>query len=139
MGGARWRDYRGALAAYATKPGTSVSLAKPFLGLPIIYQQFLGGHKPARYAPTIESEDTGRMASPVILKPLALADGRFAPLVLILNARQPARIRIAGDVVDLEVPRGDPVLRDLGAADPLEAVLKAAEKQFRAIGIRVGG
>ena len=107
-----------------------VALAKPFLGLPIVYQSFRGK---AAFSGTLEAAAEGgtRMASPVILKPIAFANGEVRPAVLLLSAPAPARLRISGSKranYGLENPGADPVLRNLGAATPLEAVLKAAKE-----------
>lgn len=97
----------------------------------------VGTHK---YSPmtgstgTIEAGVSGRMASPVILKPMALADGTLCPLVAVLHAPKPERIKIDGTDVSLQNPSNDPVLKDLGAKDPLEAVIKAAEKYWKTKG-----
>ncbi len=56
------------------------SFPRADLGLPIVFQQMQG-------SPTLgPSEESTRMASPVILKPLAIAQDRSVPLVLVLNA-----------------------------------------------------
>jgi CRISPR-associated protein Cmr1 len=69
------------------------------------------------------------MASPVILKPIAFADGSIRPAVIILNAPVPTRIRVNGEELTLQVPDQDPVMDALGVDDPLEAVRKAAQLQ----------
>ncbi|WP_456411453.1 type III-B CRISPR module RAMP protein Cmr1 [Oceanithermus sp.] len=109
-----------------------VALAKPFLGLPIVYQSFRGK---AAFSGTLEAAAEGgaRMASPVIIKPISFANGEVRPAVLLLSTPAPARLRISGSKhadgsYDLEKPGADPVLRNLGAATPLEAVLKAAKE-----------
>jgi CRISPR-associated protein Cmr1 len=68
------------------------------------------------------------MASPVILKPVAFSDGTFRPMVAVLSAPQPRTIRIDDATLDLTVPTTDPVLRELLANHPLEAVTIAAEQ-----------
>lgn len=137
MSGARWGDYRRALLQFQKRNGDTIALAKPFLGLPIVYQSF----RNASYAPTIESADTGRMASPVILKPLALANGQVCPLCVVLWAPVPREVRIKPPdrVVKLAVPQDDTVLRDLQVRHPLEAVLKAAELFWRTKAFGIGG
>jgi len=135
MNGGHWKDYRGSLAAFERSQDQGIALAKPFLGLPIVYQKFDKGPRPARYAPTIEAAETGRMASPVILKPAALANGQFAPLVTVLSAPSPTQISVKvghnARVVDLNLPRADRVLQRMGVAHPLDAVVKFAEQEWR--------
>lgn len=141
MSGTKWRDYRGVLLPFSKNPTDSVRLAKPFLGLPIIYQKF----KNAPYAPTIESESSGRMSSPVILKPLALANGQFVPLVAVLTAPSPNRIKIKesnqtqkANLLQPDRDR-DPVMRELKATTALEAVVVAAKRHIGQEEIRLGG
>jgi len=135
MNGGHWGDYREALARFERSQDQEIALAKPFLGLPIVYQKFDRGPAPARYAPTLEADETGRMASPVILKPIALANGQFAPLIAVLSAPDPVRINVKvghnARVVDLRLPRADRVLRRMGVAHPLDAVVKFAEQEWR--------
>ena len=56
------------------------------LGLPINFQFPQPGRKPEQLALQGKQEGATRMASPVIVKALALPDDRFAPIVLVLNA-----------------------------------------------------
>lgn len=140
MSGSRWKDYRQALLQFQKRNPDSIALAKPFLGLPIVYQSF----KTAPYAPTIESAETGRMASPVILKPLALANGQVCPLCLVLSAPMPTEVRIHSlnkpdKTVKLSVPQDDAVLKDLQVRHPLDAVVKAAELLWKTTAFRIGG
>ena len=137
MSGGRWADYRGALLDYERRPQQSIKLAKPQFGLPMIYQKFPQSRKPADYAPTIEAGDTGRMASPVILKPLALANGTFVPLVAVLPSPRPRVLRIAGRKVELEAPTSDAVLIDMRTQDPLEVVLLHAEQELGSTRVRM--
>ncbi len=128
MAGSKWQDYRGALLQFNPKGGNTISLCKPYLGLPIVYQAF----KNAPYTPTIESEQTGRMASPVILKPMALADGRICATCVVLRAPQPRAVQLKppGVQVSLQVRKDDQVLRALGVSHPLAGVIVAAEQQW---------
>ncbi|MDW8105620.1 MAG: type III-B CRISPR module RAMP protein Cmr1 [Armatimonadota bacterium] len=137
MSGSRWGDYRQALLQFQKRNQGQIALSKPFLGLPIVYQSF----KNAPYAPTIESAETGRMASPVILKPLALASGQVCPLCMVLEAPVPKEVRIKppDTVVRLAVPQDDEVLKDLQVRHPLEAVIKAAEIQWKTKAFGIGG
>lgn len=137
MAGCKWKDYHGALVAFNRHRDNSISLCKPFFGLPIVYQRF----ETVSYAPTLESQETGRMASPVILKPMALADGRICPICVVLSAPRPRAIRIKPPDVEvaLRVRSDDPVLKALGVTDPLDAVIKAAEQQWKTKAFIVGG
>ncbi len=130
MTGSKWADYRNLTRWKRESSQANLPLAKPYLGLPIIYQNFKNG----KFAGTIEAGVSGRMASPVILKPMALADGTLCPLVVVLHAPKPERIKIDGTDVSLQNLSNDPVLKDLGAKDPLEAVIKAAEKSWKTKG-----
>lgn len=71
------------------------------------------------------------MASPVILKPIALQDGRYGALILVMNAPKPRQIQIQGSSYTLEPPQGDPVLEALRANNVLDAVLEGAQQHFR--------
>lgn len=124
MSGAKWGDYRNHLVRFNNQ--SSLPLAKPYLGLPIIYQQF----QKAPFSGEIKSENTGRMASPVILKPLALANGQIVPMVAVLNAPAPQTITIKDKKVKLLTPerQNDPVMKELQAKSVLEAVVVAARK-----------
>jgi CRISPR-associated protein Cmr1 len=134
MAGARWGDYRETLAKSRLDPA---GLAKPFLGLPIIYQEIPRQQLP--FTGTLEAEETGRMASPVILKPVATSDNKMLPLVIVLDAPRPRKIRIQGTKWPIQSPKNDPVLKALGVRDPLEAVVKAAERHLNAKSFRLGG
>lgn len=84
------------------------------------------------------------MASPVILKPLALANGQVCPLCLVLSAPEPAEVRIKSPnkpdkTVKLSVPQDDAVLKDLQVRHPLDAVVKAAELLWKTTAFRIGG
>jgi len=139
MKGSKWNDYRGVLCRL--RSGTeSLRLAKPYLGLPIIYQEIRGA-KGLCFTGTLEPTESGRMASPVILKPVALSNGKIAGLIAVLNAQPPTRIRVNNRVYGLEPPSQDPVLKSLGASTMLEAVIEAAKIHFsvQEDAIRVGG
>lgn len=125
--GGKWRDYRSVLCNLPDPPST-LSLAKPFLGLPIIYQDIEGAQH-IDFTGTIEPADTGRMASPVILKPIALRDGKYGALVLVMRAPQPQKIRVNGEEYALQAPQ-DPLLEELNATDVLDAVLNGARNYF---------
>lgn len=124
MAGGKWLDHKTLLAL---RPGQKqIALVKPYLGLPIVYQR-LG----KSFSGTLEaSHPQGkRLASPVILKPMAFADGTVRPAVILLRGPAPTRIVVNGNELSLGVPVHDPVLKALGARDPLEAVRKAAHIQ----------
>lgn len=128
MSGGKWRDYRQVLCQLR-KQGNTLRLAKPFLGLPIIYQEIKGA-KNLCFTGTLEPAQSGRMASPVILKPIALQGGKFGALIVVMQAPKPDKIRIDGTEYALTAPTKDPVLQALNAADVLDAVLKGARKHF---------
>jgi len=126
MSGGKWRDYRQVLCQLRSQ-GNTLRLAKPFLGLPIVYQKF-GEQTP--FTGTLEPAQSGRMASPVILKPIALQGGRFGALIVVMQAPKPDKIRIGDKEYALAAPTKDPVLQALGANDVLDAVLKGAKQHF---------
>jgi len=127
MSGGKWRDYRQVLCQLRSQ-GNTLRLAKPFLGLPIVYQKF---GKQTPFTGTLEPAESGRMASPVILKPIALQGGKFGALVLVMHAPKPDKIRVNSEEYALAAPTKDPVLQALGANDVLDAVLKGAKQHFR--------
>jgi hypothetical protein len=92
MSGGKWRDYRQVLCQLRSQ-GNTLRLAKPFLGLPIIYQEIKGA-KNLCFTGTLEPAQSGRMASPVILKPIALQGGRFGALIVVMQAPKPDKIRV---------------------------------------------
>lgn len=128
MSGGKWRDYRQVLCQLRNQ-GNALRLAKPFLGLPIIYQEIKGA-KNLCFTGTLEPALSGRMASPVILKPIALQGGKFGALIVVMEVPKPDKIRIDGTEYALTAPTKDPVLQALDAADVLDAVLKGARKHF---------
>ena len=121
--GSRWSDYRQVLAptVHDDVP-RKVELGKPYLGMPLIYQRFAD----APFAETIQPQESTRMASPVILKPVAASDGTRAALVLVLNAPEPLAIMIGNRPTELRIPTEDPVLASLQQYEPLRAVCAAA-------------
>jgi CRISPR-associated protein Cmr1 len=127
--GGHWKDYA-TLSILTDKRLQSLRLNKPFLGLPIIYQPFQN----ARFAGTLKPETSGRMASPVILKPVVLADGSVHPLILVLRTLEPSGIRVRADRLDhkfrLAPNPEDPVLMRLGADHPVRAVVAAAKEHW---------
>lgn len=129
-GACRWRDYH-ILKAARGKNKQGLGLNKPYLGLPIIYQRFAPrpGEKEF-YAPTIEPEGSGRMASPVILKPLAVVGSKARPMVAILRAPMPRGVRIDGQSTSIHSNANDPVLQGLKVEHPLDAVAPAAIGHF---------
>ncbi len=129
MSGSQWADYRQVLCRLSEQRG-KVRLAKPFLGLPIIYQEIKGA-KNLCFVGSVEPAESGRMASPVILKPIALQGGQYGALILVMNAPKPRQIQIQGSSYTLEPPQGDPVLQALQTNDVLDAVLKGAQRHFQ--------
>ncbi|MGO8673544.1 MAG: type III-B CRISPR module RAMP protein Cmr1 [Capsulimonadaceae bacterium] len=125
MSGGEWLDH----ASLKSVHGPSIGLAKPYLGLPIIYQDFSRSDPKFRgkFHGTLEPETSGRMASPVILKPVAFSDG-VRPMVACLSAPPPMAIKIGTQTLRLHPPSDDPVLRALRASAPLEAVRAAARR-----------
>jgi CRISPR-associated protein Cmr1 len=128
MSGGKWRDYQQVLCQLRSQ-GNTLRLAKPFLGLPIIYQKIKGAKKLC-FTGTLEPVGSGRMGSPVILKPIALQGGRFGALIVVMQAPKPDKIRIGDKEYTLAAPTKDPVLQALDAADVLDAVLKGAKQHF---------
>lgn len=123
MAGGKWRDHKTLLTLRHNQE--QIALAKPYLGLPIVYQR-LGNS----FSGTLEALASGkRMASPVILKPIAFADGSVRPAVVLLKAPAPQRVKIGEQELTLHLPNYDPVLQALEAGNPLEAVRKAAHIQ----------
>lgn len=126
MKGGKWGDYRKVLCQLSGSEST-LRLAKPYLGLPIVYQKFKG----ANFHETLEPAESGRMASPVILKPVAFADNSIGGLIAVLKTPLPTEIKIDNKFYTLEPPsKGDQVLAALGANSVLEAVVKAAQQHF---------
>ncbi|MFN7019288.1 MAG: hypothetical protein ACK4RG_08480, partial [Fimbriimonadales bacterium] len=110
-----------------SKSESTLRLAKPYLGLPIVYQKLTG----ADFHGTLEPAESGRMASPVILKPVAFAGSSIGGLIAVLTAQSPIKIKINDKIYTLEPPsKDDPVLAALGANSVLEAVVMAAQKHF---------
>ncbi len=123
MSGASWHDHRELQSLAPT--AQEIELSKPFYGLPLIYQKFRDA-----FSGEIEAVHPHgrRMASPIILKPIGFANGNVRPLVLVLRAPSPKRIKIKRQEVDLKPPHFDRVLDALKAQDPLDAIYKAAIK-----------
>jgi len=119
--GGRWPDHE--VLKQLRGDEKSLSLVKPFLGLPIVYQPF-----PGSFVGTVEPEDSGRMASPVILKPLALGNREVRPAVVVLRAPRPGRVKVKGKEFEVTLPLDDPIIEGYG--DLFEAVLKSARDHF---------
>ena len=119
--GGRWPDHE--VLKQLRGDEKSLSLVKPFLGLPIVYQPF-----PGSFVGTVEPEDSGRMASPVILKPLALGNREVRPAVVVLRAPRPGRVKVKGKKFEVTLPLDDPIIEGYG--DLFEAVLKSATEHF---------
>jgi len=127
MSGGHWSDYETLVLLSRSKP-KCVRLNKPYLGLPIIYQAVRG----ARFDGTVEPACSGRMASPVILRPIVLQDMSVRPAILVLRAPEPqgVRLRETGTDYPLGTNPDDEVLKRLGSARPLDAVIEAARREF---------
>jgi CRISPR-associated protein Cmr1 len=125
MKGGSWEDHR--KLQNLEGRASEIELVKPFLGLPIVYQRFRNSDA---FAGTLEAaaKPGSRMASPVILKPVAFADNTVRPMVLLLKAPEPEAIKIGGQQVELRPVRRDRVLLALNAEDVMDAVGKAAAK-----------
>jgi len=121
VSGGRWPDHKELKQLRGDEK--SLSLVKPFLGLPIVYQPF-----PGSFVGTVEPEDSGRMASPVILKPLALGNREVRPAVVVLRAPRPGRVKVKGKKFEVTLPLDDPIIEGYG--DLFEAVLKSATEHF---------
>lgn len=124
MAGGKWHDHQ---TLWALDPHQKqIALAKPYLGLPIVYQ-CIGNS----FSGTLEAlhPQGRRMASPVILKPMAFADGSIRAAVVVLRTPAPLSIQIGKQGLGLQLPVQDPVLDALQAQDVLEAVLRAAHIQ----------
>lgn len=132
----KWQDYQKLIVLLKNPQQNEIELGKPYLGLPIIYQSF---KRKAQFAGEITpaEPESGRMASPVILKPIALQSDKVAPLVLILSAPEPRKVEIkpVNSKLSLSCPKHDPVLQQLKASDPLDAALKFAKKRFAYVDI----
>ncbi|GIV09202.1 MAG: type III-B CRISPR module RAMP protein Cmr1 [Fimbriimonadales bacterium] len=129
ISGGKWRDYRQVLCKLPPEKST-IQLAKPYLGLPIIYQRITGARNLC-FTGNIEPTKSGRMASPVIIKPVVLSNGQVAGLIAVLNAQQPTQIRIENKTYNLSHPKQDPVIKELGASSVFDAVIKAAQVHFK--------
>jgi CRISPR-associated protein Cmr1 len=128
--GAQWSDHT-TLKESQESHADHIALAKPYLGLPIIYHDFSKDDPKFRgkFHGTLEPARSRRMASPVVLKPVAFGDGKIRPMVAYLRTEPPGEIKVAGRSVRLHVPTEDSVLRDLGATGIVDAVVKAARQE----------
>jgi CRISPR-associated protein Cmr1 len=110
----KWHDYPRLVAARG-RTGGSIALGKAFLGLPIEYQS---------YGPSIKNSGSGRMASPVILKPVIFKNGAIYPMVAILDAKPPSEVTVDGRVFSLSIPTisSEPVYSTLRVPDSLKAL-----------------
>ncbi|MFQ3588231.1 MAG: type III-B CRISPR module RAMP protein Cmr1, partial [Fimbriimonadaceae bacterium] len=127
MSGGKWRDHAKLLGLrpYDQK----IDLVKPYLGLPIIYQKFPKSERQV-FSGTLEPADSGRFASPVILKPIALGEQVF-PAVLALKGPAPSQIRVGdrNQAIDLNLPRDEPLLRNT----PVQTVILEADRFFKSL------
>lgn len=129
MGGAMWEDHT---KLKALNPrDRAVSLAKPYMGMPIIYQKFSNSFA-GEITPALEGREVAklnRMASPVILKPVAFADGSVRAMVLVLSGRRPSMVSVKGQACSLSWPQDDRVVEALGGGGLVSTVLTAAKKE----------
>ena len=116
-GGGKWPDHH--TLQRLLRKSDSLGLVKPYLGLPIVYQGMQGSFKG-----TVEPEESGRMASPVIVKPVAFGNKEIRPAVVVLNTPKPRRLKVGNTHFAVQIPRNDPLMQKYG--DPLEAVLQSA-------------
>lgn len=126
MSGSSWQDHRKLLEADRRRSWPQkMALSKPFLGLPIVYQNFQG----KAFGGTLDASAPHgkRMASPVILKPVQFQDG-VRGMVLILNAPHPEKIKIGSREIEVEVPQHEPMFNELNVRGPLAAVSAAAKR-----------
>jgi len=111
------------------------------LGAPIVFH-FKDSSDPPDHTLEPRTNKSGRMASPVITRPLALADGTFAPMVALLSAPhvwecQGANLQVnghklgQGEVQSETIARATPPLRELRAANAREAVIAFAEREWK--------
>lgn len=107
------------------------------LGLPIVFH-FKDPGDPGDSVLQLGKEGRTRMASPVITKAMALANGQFAPMVAVLKA---PRVWDLGTVVltgarhsitDAELKATAQPVTDLSAADVRDAVIRQAERALKA-------
>ena len=125
VGDGKWSDYKN-LIAFEHDEIDPIPLSKPFLGLPIIYQKFTH----TKFDGELKPVTTGRMSSPIIIKPVALANGDIIPMVAKLNAPKPIKILIKNQEATLSIPSDDLVLRELKVKTPLQAVIRSAELEL---------
>jgi hypothetical protein len=116
------------LVELAESRSGKISLNKPYLGLPIVYQSV--GR--ARFSGTLEPHASGRMASPIILRPIKFSDNSIRPAVLALRGPRPFRIRLRDtkDEFDLATNPADEVLRRFDGVEPVDAAVEAARLHF---------
>lgn len=103
MAGGKWNDHKTLLTLGSKQQ--EIALAKPYLGLPIVYQR-LGNS----FSGTLDAKHPQgrRMASPVILKPMAFADGSVRPAVVLLKAPCLSASRLAAGSLPFISPRPTP-------------------------------
>lgn len=132
MSGGKWADAR---KLRDLQPGqNSISLVKPFLGLPIIYQDFPRSPRP--FAGEVKPGESSRLGSPVVLKPISLGSAIY-PLVLTLRGPAPKSIRVRDLTLALSVPNDDDVLK--AYKHPLVAVIQEAQRLPHAKVLKIGG
>lgn len=108
-----------------------IKLSKPFFGLPLIYHEFQ--NVSAVTITTNHYDRSGRMASPIILKPISFSENCISPLIATLNTKLPNSIFIGNQKYSLISPKPseESVLYDLKrATNPLIASITFAERIF---------
>jgi CRISPR-associated protein Cmr1 len=130
MSGGKWRDYRQVLCQLRSQ-GNTLRLAKPFLGLPIVYQEIQGCEANLCFTGTLEP--AAKRTHGVACNPKAYRACKAASSArwsLVMHALKPDKIRVNSQEYALAAPTKDPVLQALGAADVLDAVLKGVKQHF---------
>lgn len=131
-----WRKFRkGIVSASGSNTGRRNDLFQDTPTLRNATQGFIGDLVP---------EDSGRMASPLILKPIALSDGQFCPCVLVLSTGRPQKLKATGQLlagngprkieqpftVRMPTPSEEPLLRALGVSDVYAGAIREAQQFF---------
>jgi len=123
------------------------SFPRADLGVPIIFH-FKDSGDPRDHALQVQTDKPGRMASPVITRPLALADGKFAPMVVLLSAPhvwecQGADLKVndhklgQSEVQSDTIARATKPLSELGVADAREAVVALSEREWKTQAVKL--
>lgn len=137
-------------AAQGQDPGAGY-FPRADLGMPILFQQ-MGIDPPPQLTPSFADRDRDRMASPLIVKPLALAQDKAVPMVMLLNAPhiwemdpQPVTLKVGNDtyrltssqIFDVERSRNVPPLLENKDPRARRAFLNFAAQRLRAREVEV--